>query len=262
MAPALDEPTASGWHGRMYRSLAAVFAASARTVEGGRVLEPDGVCAAVNPAVPERSVFNSVLYESAEALAASLDDLGAAFDEEGCAWTVWVPESDRESAALLKRSGHVLDANPTAMVLDLDQLADPDPGDLDWDAGAGIDEVCATNDRAYGYASGTFASGIGAPPEGTFRFYRARIDGDTACVVGTADLDGDCGVYWVATLPRARGRGLTSRLMAIALAEGRERGCDISTLQATKLGRPVYDRLGYRDIGTLQMWERRDALMS
>jgi hypothetical protein len=26
---------------------------------------------------------------------------------------------------------------------------------------------------------------------------------------------------------------------------------------ATALGRPVYDRLGYRPLGTLQMWERR-----
>lgn len=257
MAAAGEQRTPSGWHRRMYRTLASVFAVSARTVEGGQVLEPDGVCAAINPAVPGRSVFNSVLYEHHEALAAALDDLGAAYAEAGCAWTVWVPESDGESAALLADAGHVLDANPTAMVLDLDELADPDPGDLDWDAAGGLEEVCRTNDLAYGYDSGTFASGIGSPPEGTFRFFRAHLDGETACVVGTADLDGDCGVYWVATLPQARGRGLTTRLMGVALAEGRERGCDISTLQATKLGAPVYERLGYRDVGTIQMWERR-----
>jgi hypothetical protein len=45
--------------------------------------------------------------------------------------------------------------------------------------------------------------------------------------------------------------------MHLALAEGRDRGCDISTLQATTLGYPVYARLGYRDVGALQMWERR-----
>ena len=89
------------------------------------------------------------------------------------------------------------------------------------------------------------------------RFFRARAGGGTASVVGTLDLDGDCGVYWVATLPEARGRGLTSRHMHLALEDGRQRGCDISTLQATKLGRPVYEALGYRDIGTLEMWERR-----
>jgi hypothetical protein len=30
-----------------------------------------------------------------------------------------------------------------------------------------------------------------------------------------------------------------------------------STLQATKMGFPVYERIGYRDIGELQMWELR-----
>jgi GNAT superfamily N-acetyltransferase len=255
----MSEPfTHSGWHGRMYETFAAAFAAGAATVEGGRVLEPVGVFAAVNPAVPERSVFNSVLYESHDALASSLDELAAAYEEAGVrAWTVWVPEADRESARMLEDAGHRLDATPVAMVLDLADLPEPDPGDLDWDSAASLGEVCAINDRAYGYEDGTFARGMGRPPEGVLRFYRARLEGGPVCVVGTLDLDDDCGVFWVATLPEARGRGLTSRLMHVALEEGRERGCDISTLQATKLGRPVYEALGYRDVGTIEMWERR-----
>ena len=254
----IGERTPSGWHGRMYRSFAAVVGATARGTEGGHMLEPDGVCAAVTPAIPERSVFNSVLHESPEALAAALDDLAAAYDEAGVrAWTVWVPESDRESARLLEGAGHELDASPLAMVLELDELSDPDPGDLDWDDEAPIEEIWRVNDLAYGYESGTFERGLGRPPAGIYRFFRAWLDGETACVVATADVEGDCGMYWVATLPGARGRGLTTRLMRVALAAGRERGCDISTLQATKLGRPVYERLGYRDVGTLQMWERR-----
>jgi GNAT superfamily N-acetyltransferase len=256
--PMREPYTHSGWHGRMYETFAAAFAASAASVEDGRVLEPVGIFAAVNPAVSERSVFNSVLYESHDALASALDDLAAAYDEEGIqAWTVWVPEADRASARLLEEAGHVLDATPSAMVLDLDEMPEPDPGDLDWDAEATIEQVCAINDRAYGYEDGTFARGMGNMPEGVMRFYRARLGSKLASVVGTLELDGDCGIYWVATLPEARGRGLTSRLMHVALEEGRERGCDISTLQATKLGRPVYEALGYRDVGTLEMWERR-----
>jgi ribosomal protein S18 acetylase RimI-like enzyme len=87
--------------------------------------------------------------------------------------------------------------------------------------------------------------------------YVARLDGEPASVVVSQDLEGDCSIWCVATLPDARGRGLAAGLMRRALADGRERGCEISTLQATKLGQPVYERLGYRSFGTIEMWERR-----
>jgi GNAT superfamily N-acetyltransferase len=242
----------SGWHERMYRSFEAVLATT-----GGERLDLDGVCAAVNPATPERSVFNSVLYERPEALAGALDALADIYDEVGVdAWTVWVPQSDAESARLLEAAGHELDANPTAMVLDLDELADPGVGDLDWDDEVPMEEVCRINDHAYGYPDGTFARGLGSSPGG-LRLYRARLDGEAASVIGVTHLDGDCGVWWVATLPEARGHALAGRLMHVALSLARDRGCDISTLEATRLGAPVYARLGYRDIGTLGMWERR-----
>jgi GNAT superfamily N-acetyltransferase len=255
---AAEGRTPSGWHERMYRSFAQVLRINAEGNDSAWMLEPDGVVAAVTPSSPERSVFNSVFCERPEALAAALDELAGAYEEAGVrAWTVWVPEQDRRSAALLEAAGHKLDANPTAMVLDLADLADPQPGDLDWEPEAPIEDVWRINDLAYGYDPGTFERGIGTPPEDSYRFYAARVEGRPSCVVGTMDVGGDCGVYWVATLPKARGWGLTTRLMHLALAEGRERGCDVSTLQATRLGAPIYERLGYRDIGTLQMWERR-----
>jgi predicted acetyltransferase len=78
-------------------------------------------------------------------------------------------------------------------------------------------------------------------------------------VLGIDDCDGDAGVMFVATLPEARGRGLAGGLLAAALVEARDRGCDISTLQATKMGEPVYARLGYQALGAIQMWEKRRA---
>jgi GNAT superfamily N-acetyltransferase len=61
----------------------------------------------------------------------------------------------------------------------------------------------------------------------------------------------------VAVVPEARGRNIAGKLLGHALADAAERGLETSTLVATRLGRPVYERLGYRPFGVLQMWERR-----
>ena len=249
---------ASDWLRRMHRSMEAAWRTLGAGSEGARMIERDGVLAAVVPAVPGRSVFNSVLYETPDDLAAVRDELARAYDDAGVdAWTVWVPESDAVSAELLASAGHELDATPRAMVLDLDDLAEHHPGALDWAPGGALEDLTRVNDAAYGDPPGTFALGIGDPPAGAWRIYEARLDGRVASVLATTDADGDCGVWWVATVPEARGRGLSGGLLRVALDEERERGMRTSTLQATKMGAPVYERIGYRDIGGLQMWELR-----
>jgi GNAT superfamily N-acetyltransferase len=83
------------------------------------------------------------------------------------------------------------------------------------------------------------------------------VDGAPAACTVALDHERDCCITFVATLPAARGRGLATALMARALLDARSRGCETSSLQATKMGQPVYERLGYRDLGPLAMWERR-----
>jgi GNAT superfamily N-acetyltransferase len=242
-----------------HRNLSAWVRLLGASSEGSQLFERDGVLGAIVPACPERSVMNSVTYRDAAALGAALDDLAAAHDAAGVrAWTVWVPERDREAVSILAAAGHVLDATPVAMTLDLADLPDLDADDLDWDDRVTPAEVGRINDLAYGYEVGTFGVALAkVPTEPLLRRYQARLDGEAACVVGTMDAGDDCGVYFVATLKEARGRGLAPRLMRVALLEARERGCRTSTLQATKLGRPVYERLGYQTICALEMWERR-----
>jgi GNAT superfamily N-acetyltransferase len=248
----------SEWLVRIHASMEHVWRTLAVGSHGARLVEADGLVAAVVPAVPERSVFNSVLYERPEHLAAALEEMARAYDDAGvAAWTVWVPERDRSSAGLLASAGHTLDAAPRAMVLDLADLPEPDPGDLAWTAEGSLDALKRINDHAYGWEPGTFERGIGRGPGGAWRLYEARLEGAPASVLATTDVDGDCGIWWVATVPEAQRRGLSTRLLHVALADARERGMRTSTLQATKMGYPVYARLGYRDIGGLQMWERR-----
>ncbi len=84
-----------------------------------------------------------------------------------------------------------------------------------------------------------------------------NVDGETAAVMIAIDAGDDTEIAWVATNEAARGRGLATALMRQSIWDARERGRRTSTLQATKLGAAVYERVGFRDVGALQMWERR-----
>ncbi len=241
------------------RSLVAFVRLFAGAAPESSLFERDGVVASIVPGAADRSVVNSVVYRDAGALEAGLEDLERAFDDAGVrAWTVWVPEDERDAAALLQSAGHRLDASPVAMVLDLGRLPERAEDDLDWDAEAAVEDVSRINDLAYGFEAGAFAGALRNRPDGLpLRLYQARVGGEPACVLGTVDDRGDCGIYLVATLKEHRGRGLARRLLHAALIEARGRGLRTSSLQATKLGHPVYERLGYEPICTIEMWERR-----
>lgn len=60
------------------------------------------------------------------------------------------------------------------------------------------------------------------------------------------------------TLPQFRRQGLATALMSRVLADDRRAGVRRSVLVATRAGRELYLRLGYRDVGTFQVfWPRR-----
>jgi GNAT superfamily N-acetyltransferase len=249
---------ASRWP-MMVANMAGVFAGFARVSPEGRVLELDGVTAAMVPHCPERSVVNCVLYTDARLLGEALDTVARAYDEAGVrAWTVWVPEHDTDAHSLLAEAGHALDAKPAAMVRDLDGLDRPaSPPAL---VEPVMRDVMRINDRAYGFDGHFERAFPELPPEPAHVYLATGQDGEPASTVITYETpDGECGIYLVATLPEEQGRGLARALMQHALAEARDRGCTTSSLQATARGRPVYERLGYRDIGAVHMWERRRA---
>jgi len=225
---------------------------------GAALFERDGLTAAIVPACPRRSMPNSVVYADAAALRESLDALAEAFEDAGVeAWTVWVPEFDDEAATALRQAGHEFDGHPMAMALELETWNAPELGDLDWDDQASGETWAHLNDSAYDPApTDGLGVAIAAPPD-YVRLYQARVAGQPACVLGTIDHDADLGFYFVATHPDHRGRGLASRLVAVALAEARERGMRTSTLQASAMGEPVYRRLGYEPYFRLELYERR-----
>lgn len=227
---------------------------------GAEMLALNGVVAAVMPACPQRSLVNGAVYEDTRGLRAALPELAKTYERAGVrASSMWMLEPDPEAKALLEEAGYVLDGEPAGMAMDLAELGELDPGDLDWDSGASPEEVGRVNNSAYGYPDGEgVSSAIGPPPPGTeVRSYRARAGGEVASVLQTIDIGSDCLISWVATLPEHRGGGLASRLLGAALGEARARGLRTSTLQSSMLGRGVYERLGYSLVLRLALFERR-----
>lgn len=247
---------AEGWR-RLVASLAQWSRAIDGASEGMRSIDRDGFVMTTTPAVPERSIVNDVVYWDGAALLAAYDEIEATFDTAGIeAWLVWVPDSDTDVADALAERGHVLDSDPEAMVLDLDTIERP-PEPPGYSRAVDPVELARLNDRAYGMRSAFERALAGLQAADGLYFYGAEDDEGLASGLVAFDYEDDCSVWLVATRESARGRGLASSLMANALADARERGRTTSTLQATDLGRPVYERLGYRSLGEIQLWEKR-----
>jgi GNAT superfamily N-acetyltransferase len=65
---------------------------------------------------------------------------------------------------------------------------------------------------------------------------------------------GVAGIYDMGVAERERRRGVGSALTAAALELGRERGCELVTLNATAEGELLYRQLAFRSVGVAQTW--------
>lgn len=120
----------------------------------------------------------------------------------------------------------------------------------------------------------TAAVGFGAPPDyfdawkpgllaggaGTWSLdtvYVGYVDGKPAATSLRLTTGDVAGIYNVSTLPEFRRRGFGQSMTWRAVADGRAAGCRLSCLQASKMGRPVYERMGYRVIGEYSLWKKK-----
>jgi GNAT superfamily N-acetyltransferase len=69
----------------------------------------------------------------------------------------------------------------------------------------------------------------------------------TLCVFTTGDV---AGIYWVSTLPEARGRGYATALMVRALGDAQAAGARLAILQSSHQGHDLYRHLGFEDCCT------------
>lgn len=132
--------------------------------------------------------------------------------------------------------------------VELRRVASPADAEDYWEVAA---DAYATNGFleevfAYDRSEGLWADGVAA--------FLALVDGRPASIAMTIVNHGVAGIYWVGTRPDARARGLGRVLTTAAVEAGLEMGSNLVSLQASPLGRPIYERMGFEAIYDYELY--------
>jgi len=194
-------------------------------------------------------------------------------------WWVFPEPEPEDLVARLVRAGCAEAARVPAMALDLAGWMPPAPPDgvtIELVTGGPLwhetVEVLTTGfempESVAGPIEERFGSLLGRPD---LRWFAARLDrasgrthasgvahgsGGTHEVVACALAvlrDGIVGIYNVATLPSARGRGVGSAITGAAIADGLASGCRLAVLESSPTGYGVYRRLGFETVAEVTM---------
>ncbi len=241
---------------RVEVALAAALAESARRC-GGDVLQRDGLLL-VAGRHPCPLIVNGALRTGSMNAATVLERAAEFFGSRRHRYELWTRDgrdADLEAAAL--SAGMQLAVELHAMVAD---SIPPLPA-----LGPGV-EICVVEDAggvaaftgvvaqgfedeapdAAGLVRSVFADPLSLLAPDT-RAFVVRESGEPVAAAMTMLQAGVAWVGWVATRPGFRGRGLGRLAAAAATRAGFELGADLASLEATKMGTPVYRALGYRE---------------
>lgn len=211
--------------------------------------------------------YNTVLRfydEGDRSIEAQVHELVNRFEHRHCtpAWLVHptTPSEVRDSLAV---NGWVCAETVPGMIHTLDELAPVSelPSEIDV-VEAGVGDGAAWLDLVstrYGlqendspYLREVFDRFIGTG----VRVWIASYEGVPVSKLGIHMGDDVAGVYGVATTERGRGKGLASLLTNIALHATADAGFEASVLHSTPMAHSMYERLGYRNVATFEVWAR------
>jgi hypothetical protein len=239
-----------------HENLVAAFALLGGQARDARVERADGV-ALILTGLPLR-LFNQVIVEGEGATASTISAAVAIARGRGDAFVVSLRRgTDDRHLPTMDVLGLVPLADEPwmpgmALVLSSRGDAAPTPGH----------EIRRIVDAA-GMADHirTAAAGFGIPQEWIEAIMSEDLVGTPGVSVYVGYTDGEpvstglgvrtgrtMGVYNISTIESGRGRGYGTAMTARIMDDGVAGGCDVAILQATDMGRPIYERLGFRTV--------------
>lgn len=93
------------------------------------------------------------------------------------------------------------------------------------------------------------------------RFWMAWKDDAAISKIGLYNGSGSAGIYGVATKPEARGMGLASILMDVAMQAAREMGQKLCVLDSSPLAEKLYERLGFIRVSSIPLYSTKPGVV-
>ena len=245
---------------RLHLALCTVAERLAGVMERARFERRDGYVFVMFPTFPIPS-FNGV-WPDEDSAAGALSDALAEVAAEGI------------EAGVLARSGETPAVDEAARELGL-TAAERIPGmvanagDLIGPATPELDVIRVETADGFAQALALAAEGFELPADllaplymlevtglNGFDVYVGRVAGRDVTTAVSYLIDGDVGIFNVATPSAYRGRGYGAAITAHAVLEGFAAGADLAYLQSSAIGESVYRRLGFREVVTYMLLTR------
>ena len=249
---------------RLHLALCTVAERLAGVMEGARFERRDGYVLMTFPTLPIPS-FNGV-WADEDSAAVALGDALAEVEAEGIA------------AGVLTRSGETPAVEEAARELGLTAAVRipgmvANAGDLDGPTTSELEVVRVETADGFARALALAAEGFGLRADflaplymlevtdlDGFEVYLGRVEGRDVTTAASYVVDGDVGIFNVATPSEHRGRGYGAAITWHAAREGFAAGAELAYLQASAIGESVYRRLGFREVVTYLLLTRSAEL--
>jgi GNAT superfamily N-acetyltransferase len=213
----------------------------------------------------QNAAFNAILCtrDASPADAAFIDDSLAYFKRKNTSeMLVYLDEGVDQAGwdVLLSPRGFKFEEGPPCMSVDLERLNENDP------LPPGSEIKIVDDDKSVRDWAGVAVRGYGAPADWLdfaidfldglgfdrpFRSYLAYWNGQPVSTAGVFFGEQVAGIYNVATVPEARGKGFGAAVTLAPLLDARKLGYRVGTLQSSEMGFSVYKRMGFEQHSSL-----------
>jgi GNAT superfamily N-acetyltransferase len=222
------------------------------------------------PALPYNGVFRSNLPQADIARVAAETITLAKRRRVPVAWRV-TPTAPPHTAAALEAVGWHAERHVPVMAKELEATTPwTRPGvTVEEVMAAGLSEWSRVVALSFGcpeeYVEGpaSYDRDAGLPGETGLRRFLLRVDGEpvaSSAILPSPPRSALAGIFCVGTLERVRGQGLGAIITQGAMDAARDTGARVAVLQASELGRRVYERLGFDTVAGIAVHIPEEAV--